>query len=116
MLQVLELMDRLYLNLPLFLWAISWNVPELTSNDQVHFARTALMVSDELPGILVHWHRPPCSHGHGIHTKAASKALNDWALDIICKTLDDELSILKLTMSLLQEDLTLLIGARQLFL
>ncbi|KAF8222270.1 hypothetical protein L208DRAFT_1524744 [Tricholoma matsutake] len=91
-------MDELHLNLPLFLWAISWNVPKLTSNNHVHFARTALMVSDELPGILAHWHRPPHSHGQGIWTKAARKALNDWALDTLCETLDDELSILKLTM------------------
>ncbi|KAF8237484.1 hypothetical protein L208DRAFT_1421552 [Tricholoma matsutake] len=97
-LQVLDLMDELHLNLPLFLWAISWNVLELTSNNCVCFARMALMVSDELPGILAHWHRPPRSHGQGIWTKAARKALNDWALDTLCETLDDELSILKLTM------------------
>jgi len=105
-LQVLELMDELHLNLPLLLWAISWNVPELTSNDRVRFARTALMVSNELPGILTHWHKPPRSHGHGIRTKAARKALNDWALDTICETLDNELSMLKPTMSLPQQDLS----------
>jgi len=105
-LQVLALMDALHINLPLFLWAISWNVPELTSDHQVRFARTALMVSDELPGILAHWHRPPRSHGQGIRTKAARKALNDWAVEIICETLDDELSILKSTMSLPQQDLS----------
>jgi len=64
------------------------------------------MVSDELPGILAHWHRPPRSHGQGIRTKAARKALNDWALETICETLDDELSILKPTMSLSQQDLS----------
>ena len=40
-LQVLALMDDLHLNLPLFLWAISWNVPELISNHRVRYARTA---------------------------------------------------------------------------
>ena len=105
-LQVLDLMDKLHLNLPLLLWAISWNVPELTSNNHVRFARTALMVSDELPGILAHWHRPPRCHGQGIRTKAARKALNDWALDTLCETLDDELSILKPTMSLSKQDLS----------
>lgn len=64
------------------------------------------MVCDELPGILAHWHRPPCSHGQGIWTKAASKALNDWALDTLCVTLDNELSILKPTMSLSKQDLS----------
>jgi hypothetical protein len=39
-------------------------------------------------------------------TKAARKALNKWAMEIICKTLDDELLILKPTMSLPQQDLS----------
>jgi hypothetical protein len=65
-LQVLALMDKLHLNIPLFLWTISWNVPELTSNNCVRFARTALMLSDELPVILRNWHRPPRSHGQKI--------------------------------------------------
>jgi hypothetical protein len=99
-------MDTLHLNIPLFLWAISWNVPELTSNHRVRFVRMALMVSDELPGILAHWHKPPRSHGQGIRTKAARKALNGWALDTLCETLDDELSVLKPTMSLSQQDLS----------
>ena len=64
------------------------------------------MVSDELPGILAHWHRPPRSHGQGIRTKAAKKSLNDWALDTICETLDDELAMLKPAMSLSQQDLS----------
>jgi hypothetical protein len=105
-LQVLDLMDTLHLNLPLFLWAISWNVPKLTADTHVRFARMALMVSDELPGILAHWHQPPHSHGQGIRTKAAKKSLNDWALDTICETLDNELAMLKLTMSLSQQDLS----------
>ena len=105
-LQVLDLMEILHLNLPLFLWAISWNVPKLTADNRVRFARTALMVSDELPGILAHWHRPPRSHGHGIRTKAAKKALKDWALDAVCETLDDELVMLKPTMSLAQQDMS----------
>jgi hypothetical protein len=35
--------------LSMFLWAISWNVEELNSNQQVAFKRTSLLVSDELP-------------------------------------------------------------------
>jgi hypothetical protein len=99
-------MDELHLNLPVFLWAISWNVPKLTSNPVVCFARTALIVSDELPGILAHWHRPSCFHGQGICTKAARKALNGWALDVIYGTLDNKLVMLKLIMSLPPGDLS----------
>ena len=84
----------------------SWNVLKLISNNCVCFARTALIVSNELPGILAHWNRPPCFHGQGIHTKAARKAIVDWALETICEKLDDELSILKPTMSLSQQGLS----------
>lgn len=105
-LKVLALMDDLHLNLPLFLWAISWNVPELISNNRVRYARTTLMVSVELPGILAHWHKPPRSHSQGIRTRAAGDALNSWAMETVCETLDRELSILKPTMSLPQKDLS----------
>jgi hypothetical protein len=106
MLQILDLMDKLHINLPLFLWAISWNVPEVTSDSCVCFVRTALMCSDELSGILRNWHRPPHSHGQGIRMKAARKALNDWALDTVCNILDEELSLLKPTMSLPPQELS----------
>lgn len=89
---ILKLMDKLHLNLPVFLWAISWNVPELTSNPVVHFSRTVLMVSNKLPGILTHWHGPTRFHSQGIRTQAARKALNGWALDAIYRTLDNELA------------------------
>jgi len=105
-LEVLTLMDSLHLNLPLFLWAISWNVPELVSNDRVRFARTALMLSDELPGILANWHWPPRSHGQGIRTKAARDAMNNWALETVCEIMDHELDILKPTMLFPQENLS----------
>jgi hypothetical protein len=105
-LKILELMEQLHVNLPIFLWAISWNVPELVSNGQVRFARATLMLSDELPGILAHWHRPPRSHGTGIRTKAAQKAMNDWALETLCDALDDEMSTLAGAMELPQEDLS----------
>jgi hypothetical protein len=48
--EVLNLMESLHLNLPLFLGALSWNVPELVSNN-----KAALMMSDELPIILANW-------------------------------------------------------------
>jgi hypothetical protein len=48
-------MKSVNLNLPLLLWAISWNVPELVSDPRVAAETTALMVSEELPGLLAHW-------------------------------------------------------------
>jgi len=99
-------MDTQSLNLPLFLWALSWNDDNLIKNSKAHFARTALMVSDELPTILENWHKPPCAHGQGIRTKAAKKAMTDWALGMICEKVDDEMQTIKDLMSLPQEEIS----------
>jgi hypothetical protein len=103
---ILKFMEELHVNLPIFLWAISWNVEELVSNPQVRFARTTLMHSEELPGILTHWHRPPRQHNAGVRTRAAKLAMNNWALETVCEAVDDELSALGPTMQLPQDDLS----------
>jgi hypothetical protein len=51
---VLDFMKLVNINLPILLWDISWNIPELVPNPKVSAERTALMVSEELPGILAH--------------------------------------------------------------
>jgi hypothetical protein len=99
-------MEELHVNLPILLWAISWNVEELISNPQARFARTSLMISEELPGILTHWHQPPRQHNAGVRTKAAKLAMNNWALETLCDTADDELLALGPAMQLPQEDLS----------
>jgi hypothetical protein len=104
--KILQYMEELHINLPIFLWAISWNVEELVSNPQARFARTALMLSEELPGILTHWHRPPRQHNAGVRTKAAKLAMTEWALDTLCDTVDDELLALGPQMQFPQEDLS----------
>jgi hypothetical protein len=43
---VLDFMKSVNINLPILLWAISWNVPELISDAKVSAERTALMVSE----------------------------------------------------------------------
>ena len=69
--QVLDFMKSVNINLPILLWAISWNIPELISDPKVSAERTALMLSDELPRILAHWRQPPRKHNTGIRTRAA---------------------------------------------
>ena len=80
---VIAHMESLQIDLPILLWAISWNVPELTSNPHIRFARTSLMVSEELPVILSRWHKPPRTHSTGIRTHAACETMNEWALDAV---------------------------------
>jgi hypothetical protein len=67
-LEVLKHMESLHLNLPILLWALSWNdsYPDLVSNDKAHFARMALTTSELLPGILKIWHHPPHVHNCGV--------------------------------------------------
>ncbi|GBE85530.1 hypothetical protein SCP_0800470 [Sparassis crispa] len=83
--RVLEFMDSEDINLPLFLWALSWNpaIPELISNGKARYARTSLMVSEELPMILRHWYRPPRTHGTGVRIKAGGAVFQEFALEIV---------------------------------
>jgi hypothetical protein len=103
---ILQYMENLHINLPIFLWAISWNVEALVSNPQVRFARTTLMLSEELPGILTHWHQPPRQHNAGVRTKAAKLAMTEWALETLCDSIDDELLTLGPYMQFPQEDVS----------
>ena len=89
--KVLQYMDTLRINLPILLWAISWNVEDLISDPYVKFTRTTLMVSKELPTILSHWFKPPRSHNQGIRTKAANDVLTGWTLDLLLEKVNHEM-------------------------
>jgi hypothetical protein len=52
------------------------------------------MVSNELPGILAHWWRPPQKHNSGIRTKAAYHTMKKFALDTILEIVGDEMDAL----------------------
>jgi hypothetical protein len=54
----------------------------------------ALMVSDELPGILAHWQCPPWKHNSGIWTKATYDVMNKFALDTVLEVLGNEMDTL----------------------
>jgi hypothetical protein len=103
---VIDFMKSIDINLPLFLWALSWNIPELVSDLNVAAKRTALMLSDELPGILAHWHRPPQKHGIGIHTKAAYETMNKFALDTVLELVEEEMGDLDNVLHSPQSDLS----------
>ena len=91
---VLDFMKSVNINLPILLWAISWNIPDLISDPKVSAERTALMVSDELPGILAHWRQPPRKHNSGIRTRAAYVTMNKFALDTVLEILRNEMDTL----------------------
>jgi hypothetical protein len=108
--KVLELLDSLDLNVPLFLWAISWSDRDsnhdIVKNNKVRFARTALTTSYLLPEILNNWHKPPRAHGLGIRTQAARNVLDAWAVNTVCDALDKESRGLTGVLSFPQEDIS----------
>ena len=94
-LAVLNFMRQQNIDLSSLLWAISWNVEELTGNTLVSWERTSLMLSDNLPAILHNWLRPPRHHSAGVRTKAAGQVMRSWAVDTVCDTINDEMRGLK---------------------
>jgi len=92
---VLEFMRSNDINLTILLWAISWNVKELTGHSLASYERTSLMLSDELPQILRNWLKPPRQHSAGIRTKAANESIRESALGIVCDAIDNEMKGLK---------------------
>jgi hypothetical protein len=56
---VLAVMDTLGINVPIFLDALSWGDSDCIQDAKTRYARSALMNSEELPGILRRWWKPP---------------------------------------------------------
>jgi hypothetical protein len=105
-LMVLDYMESLQVDLAILLWAVSWNIPELVSHPKVRFTRTSLMLSDELPVILAHWHQPPRTHSAGIRTKAACDTMNKWAVCTVSEAIGEEIQSLIPIMCSPQEELS----------
>ncbi|OBZ65975.1 hypothetical protein A0H81_14143 [Grifola frondosa] len=91
--EVLEFMKSRKLDLPLLLWAISWNVQDLVQDTAVQFERTALTSSEELPELFHRWYKPPRGHNRGIKSKGASCAITRFALDWVGNVVNQEMSV-----------------------
>jgi hypothetical protein len=85
-------MKSLHLDLGLLLWAMSWHVPEVSSNLVAAFERTVLLSSEELPQILRHWHLRPASHGSGILTHhQGTEAIAEFAISLVERIQNSEI-------------------------
>ncbi|KAJ6479073.1 hypothetical protein C8R45DRAFT_1156601 [Mycena sanguinolenta] len=84
--KILACMKEEGLPLPLFLDALSWGNAECVRDRTCSYARTSLMVSDELPGILDRWHKPPRTAG--ARAAGAQRPLEEFALKIVCTRID----------------------------
>jgi len=103
---VLGCIEEQGLTLAIFLWVISWNNVHLIKDNTARHAHTALMNSEELPGILKNWYKPPRKHNSGVRTQAAHEVMTGFALGITFGILDNEISALANIMSLPQEHLS----------
>ncbi|KIJ62763.1 hypothetical protein HYDPIDRAFT_93422 [Hydnomerulius pinastri MD-312] len=82
--RVLNVIREEGMNLPLFLDALFWGGdPECHSDRTLGFARTALLVSEELPGILARCYRPPRNHNKGPRPAGGRRALEIFAVQIV---------------------------------
>ncbi|KIK03027.1 hypothetical protein K443DRAFT_504218, partial [Laccaria amethystina LaAM-08-1] len=91
--EVLDFMSSKHINLPLFLDALSWGDPGCHSDAKIQYARTSLMVSDELPGILERWYHPPrgSRKGKGKRPAGAQQVLRDFARKCVVDCVDREI-------------------------
>ncbi|KAH7890501.1 hypothetical protein F5I97DRAFT_1933788 [Phlebopus sp. FC_14] len=93
---VLYFMDTLDLNLTLFLDFLSWENHKCSINTKIWYEHTALMISDELPGILEHWYRPLCSHNsHHARAHGGSHMLELFTFKCVGDVLNTELDGLR---------------------
>lgn len=77
---VLQTMADVGLNLPLFLDAVSWGSDDCVQDARIRYARSSLMNSEELPGILRRWWKPPRSKLSGkSRTQAANVVVEAFA-------------------------------------
>lgn len=90
---ILFFMEGQGINLPIFLDALSWGDPACSSDPKIKYARTSLMVSIELPGILSRWYNPPqrTNHRRGKRPAGARASLLDFAATVVAGRIDKEM-------------------------
>jgi hypothetical protein len=90
---ILHFMDSQNMNLPIFLDALSWGDQGCHSDSKIQYARTALLVSDELPGILDRWYNPPRAriHKKGKRPAGARQSLRAFATHCVGTCVDKEM-------------------------
>ncbi|KIJ11048.1 hypothetical protein PAXINDRAFT_85068 [Paxillus involutus ATCC 200175] len=107
--KVLKVLDTIHaegLSLSLFLNALSWGDDQCTASDRVHYARTGLLLSEELPGILLCWYKPACNKNKGRRPAGACCMLKMFAVDCLDGILERQMEHLALHFTLLPSELS----------
>ncbi|KAF9231156.1 hypothetical protein BU15DRAFT_82749 [Melanogaster broomeanus] len=92
--KVLKILDSIReegMTLSLFLDALSWGDEDCTASDRVRYARMGLLVSEELPGILARWYKPPRNKNKGRHPAGARPAIEGFAVNCVTHLLDRQM-------------------------
>ena len=89
---VLTVIDTLGINVAIFLDALSWGDAECIQDAKIRYARSALMNSEELPGILQRWWKPPWPvTSKKKRPKGARPIMEAFAVECVQDILDREL-------------------------
>ncbi|KAI0683151.1 hypothetical protein BC835DRAFT_773655 [Cytidiella melzeri] len=93
--KIIDYMADEGMNLPNFLYYLSWNLDVDADDATIRYARTSLMHTDMLASILEKWYWPPRKHGEAIRTKAARTTMERWAEENVCMRMNREMRLLK---------------------
>ncbi|KIK92819.1 hypothetical protein PAXRUDRAFT_791231, partial [Paxillus rubicundulus Ve08.2h10] len=89
---ILSSMEHAGLNLLLLLDLLSWGDQECVVSVKIRYEHTALMVSEELPGIMEYWRSPPQATGSmDVHAKAAQPVVEEFSFSCIADIIEKEL-------------------------
>ncbi|KAI0690354.1 hypothetical protein BC835DRAFT_1528859 [Cytidiella melzeri] len=94
---IIKFMADVQMDTTTFLHYLSWNLEipaaETSIEGTIRYARTALMHSEQLPGILNRWYKPPRPHQRGVRTRAARAAMDAWALNNVTARINREMRL-----------------------
>ncbi|KAI0696103.1 hypothetical protein BC835DRAFT_1414500 [Cytidiella melzeri] len=93
--RIIDYMAGEEMDLPNFLYYLSWNLQLNTDDAKIRYARTLLMHTDMLASILEKWYWPPRKHGEAIRTKAARMTMERWADENVRMRMNREMRLLK---------------------
>ncbi|KAJ7656766.1 hypothetical protein DFH06DRAFT_1045420, partial [Mycena polygramma] len=92
---VLTVIAGLGLTVASFLDGLSWGDAACTADSQIRDARTRLLNSAQLPGIVRRWHKPPrATKSKAARPKGATTVMEGFATECLQKILDRELELL----------------------
>ncbi|KAI0686795.1 hypothetical protein BC835DRAFT_1420172 [Cytidiella melzeri] len=97
LINIIKFMADVQMDTTTFLHYLSWNLEipaaETSIEGTIRYARTALMHSEQLPGILHRWYKPPRPHQRGVRTRAARAAMDVWALNDVTARINREMRL-----------------------